>query len=322
MARRLPPLHLLQIFEATGRHSSFKKAPEELFLTPSAISHQIKSLEENLGIALFKRVTRGGKLTAAGEKYIVVVQEMFHLLDNGTSSLKQEFSSQVLPKLLRISTFSAIASNIIIPNLGLFQQKFPAIELRIETSTDLVDLRYDDFDLALRLGDGDYPGVISEEIFDLQVTPLCSPEFAKKHNLSNVEQILSVPLIQHANIKDSWSQWCDTVGVTYVESKSSLNIGSYDGVMQAAQQGLGLALGAVPLENMALKRGLLVQPFKEQSRFLSACFAVYHPRDKERDDIRSFIGWFKALVETSIYPNHLKMQDSAGIRNVFRQGID
>ncbi len=297
MARKLPPLHLLQLFEAAGRHSSFKKAAEELFLTPSAISHQIKSLEENLGIVLFKRVTRGVKLTAAGEKYIVVVQEMFHLLDNGTTSLKQEFSSQAQPKLLRISTFSAIASNILIPNLGLFQQEFPATELRIETSIDLIDLRYDDFDIALRLGDGNYSGVISEKIFDLQVTPLCSPEFAKKHSLSSVEQMLSVPLIQHANMKDSWSQWCDTAGVTYVESRSNLNIGTYDGVMQAAQQGLGLALGAVPLENMALKRGLLVQPFKEQCRFLSECFAVYHPRDKERDDLHSFIGWFKALVE-------------------------
>jgi len=300
MARRLPPLHLLQLFEAAGRHSSFKKAAQELFLTPSAISHQIKSLEESLGIVLFKRVTRGVKLTAAGEKYMTTVQEVFHLLDEGTISLKQEFSAQAQSRLLKISTIPTIASNIIIPNLGLFQQEFPSIELRIETSMDLVDLRYDDFDIALRLGEGKYPKVISEKIFDLQVTPLCSPEFAQKHDLTNVEQILSVPLIQHANMKDSWSQWADKVGVTNMESKPSLGIGSYDGVIQAAQQGLGLALGAVPLENLALKRGLLVQPFKVKRPFFHACFAVYRPRDKERDDIHAFIGWFKALVETSI----------------------
>lgn len=300
MARRLPPLHLLQLFEAAARHSSFKKAAEELFLTPSAISHQIKSLEENLGIVLFKRVTRGVKLTAAGEKYITTVQEIFHLLDCGTTALKQEFSPQAQSTLLTISTFSTVASNIIIPNLMFFQQEFPSIELRIETSMDLIDLRYDDFDLAIRLGDGNYPGVISEKLFDLQVTPLCSPEFAKKYNLSRVDQILSVPLIQHANMKDSWSQWGNTVGVSNVESKSNLNIGSYDGVMQAAQQGLGLALGAVPLENLALKRGLLIQPFKEKSRFSTSCFAIYHPRDKKRDDIHLFIGWFKALVEKSM----------------------
>ena len=132
------------------------------------------------------------------------------------------------------------------------------------------------------------------------MTPLCSPEFAKKHKLSNVEQIQTVPLIQHANMKDSWSQWGNNVNIANIEPKSSLSIGSYDGVIQAAQQGLGLALGAVPLENLALKRGVLVQPFKEKSDFLPACFAVYHPRDKERYDIHAFIGWFKQLVEKSM----------------------
>jgi LysR family glycine cleavage system transcriptional activator len=300
MARRLPPLHLLQLFEAAGRNSSFKKAAEELFLTPSAISHQIKSLEKNLGIVLFKRATRGVKLTPAGEQYIATVQEMFHLLDHGTSSLKREFSTQTQSSILRISTFPTISSNIIIPNLGLFQQKFPSVELIIETSMELIDLRYDDFDLALRLGDGNYPGVISEKLFDLEVTPLCSPQFANKHNLTSVEQSLSVPLIQHANMKNSWSQWFDAVGIDYVESKSSLSLGSYDAVIQAAQQGLGLVLGAIPLENMALKNGLLVQPFNEKFHFTPKCYAVYHPRDKERNDISSFINWFKQLVDTNM----------------------
>lgn len=300
MARSLPPLHLLQLFEAAGRHSSFKKAAEELFLTPSAISHQIKSLENNLGIVLFKRATRSVKLTPAGEKYIATVQEIFHLLDIGTSSLKRDFSVQAQLTLLRISTIPTIASNIIIPNLGLFQKAFPSIELRIDTSMELIDLRYDDFDLALRLGDGNYPEVISEKIFDLQVTPLCSPEFAKKHNLCKVEQIQSVPLIQHANMKNSWLQWSDAVGIANVGSQHSLSLGSYDAVIQAAQQGLGLALGATPLENLALKSGLLVQPFKEKNPFSPKCFAVYHPRDKQRNDIHSFISWFKRLVESSM----------------------
>jgi LysR family glycine cleavage system transcriptional activator len=163
---------------------------------------------------------------------------------------------------------------------------------------DLIDLRYDDFYLALRLGYGNYRGVISEKLFDLQVIPLCSPQFANKHNLTNVEQSLSVPLIQHANMKKSWSQWCDAVGIDYVESKSNLSLGSYDAIIQAAQQGLGL--GAIPLKNMALKNGLLVQPFKEKFHFIPKCYAVYHPRDKKRSDISSFINWFKQLVDTNM----------------------
>ena len=100
MARKLPPLHLLQLFEAAGRHLSFKKAAEELYLTPSAISHQIKALEEHLDITLFKRLTRGVQLTPAGVNYLEVVKDVFQRLDHGTMSLKQRFCAQSL----RIST--------------------------------------------------------------------------------------------------------------------------------------------------------------------------------------------------------------------------
>ena len=93
MARKLPPLHLLQLFEAAGRHLSFKKAAEELFLTPSAISHQVKALEENLGILLFTRQARGVKLTQAGTSYLAVVQDVFVKLGKGTDQVKKEYSS-------------------------------------------------------------------------------------------------------------------------------------------------------------------------------------------------------------------------------------
>jgi LysR family glycine cleavage system transcriptional activator len=302
MARKLPPLHLLQLFEAAGRHLSFKKAAEELYLTPSAISHQIKALEEHLGIALFTRLTRGVQLTSAGANYLVVVKDVFQRLDQGTKSLKQRFCAQSL----RISTIPSIASNIIIPRLGLFQQEFPDIELKIETSLDLVDLRYDECDLGIRLGDGVYPGLIVEKMFDLQVTPMCSPDFCHKHQLKQVDQISTVPLIQLSTMEDSWPTWGGSVGVKDVVSNSTLSLGSYDAVMQAAQQGLGLALGAVPLENLTLKSGRLVRPFKEQHIFRHACYAAYRPHDKDRRDISVFIQWFKQLLEIGIdEPNSL-----------------
>jgi LysR family glycine cleavage system transcriptional activator len=160
MARKLPSLHLLYLFEAAARNLSFKKAAEELFLTPSAISHQIKALEENLGIALFTRLARDVKLIVAGTSYLAVVQEVFQKLEQGTLQLKKQYFSQSL----RIPTVPTIASNIVIPRLSLFRQDFPEIELNIETSTDLVDLCYEEFDIALRLGKGDWPGVTSEKM--------------------------------------------------------------------------------------------------------------------------------------------------------------
>jgi LysR family glycine cleavage system transcriptional activator len=198
---------------------------------------------------------------------------------------------------LRIATFSTLASNIIFPRLGLFQQTFPEIELNIETNTELVDLRYDEFDIALRLGKGDWPGVISEKIFDLQVSPMCSPAFSQKYTLTSVSQIPHVPLIKLSNIEDAWSIWAKNVGLTGLELHSSLSLGTYDAVIQAAQQGLGLALGALPLENSNLKNGQLVKPFKEQIQFGQSCYAVYLPRDKQRQDISVFLRWFKQQVE-------------------------
>jgi LysR family glycine cleavage system transcriptional activator len=294
MARKLPPLHLLYLFEAAARNLSFKKAAEELFLTPSAISHQIKALEENLGIALFTRLARGVKLTVAGTSYLAVVQEVFQKLEQGTLQLKKQYFSQSL----RIATFPTIASNIVIPRLSLFQQDFPEIELNIETSTDLVDLRYEEFDIALRLGKGDWPGVTSEKIFDLQVSPMCSPAFAKRHKLSSVSQIPHVPLIKLSNMEDAWSTWAKNIGLTGLELHSSLSLGSYDAVIQAAQQGLGLALGALPLENSALSNAQLVKPFKEQIQFEQSCYAVYLPQNKQRQDISVFLRWFKQQVES------------------------
>jgi LysR family glycine cleavage system transcriptional activator len=293
MARKLPPLHLLHLFEAAGRNLSFKKAAEELFLTPSAISHQIKALEENLETTLFTRQARGVKLTIAGTSYLAVVQEVFEKLLQGTIQLKKQHTSQSL----RIATFSTLASNIIIPHLSLFQHAFPDIKLSIETSTELVDLHYDEFDIALRLGKGDWPGVISEKLFDLQVSPMCSPAFSQKYKLTNVSQIPQVPLIKLSNIEDAWSTWAENVGLSGLELQSSLSLGSYDAVIQAAQQGLGLVLGALPLENSPLKNGQLVKPFKEQIQFEQSCYAVYLPQDKQRQDISVFLRWFKQQVE-------------------------
>ncbi len=293
MARKLPPLHLLHLFEAAGRQGSFKKAGEELHLTPSAISHQIKALEEQLGVTLFNRLTRGVNLTSAGKNYLAVVQEVFHTLDHGTTALKQRFSSPAL----RLSTFPSISSNIIIPKLSFFQQQFPDIELRLDTGVNLVDLRYEEIDLAIRLGPGDWTGVIAEKLFDIEVTPMCSPEFAEKYQLSDIEQISQVPLLSLSMMEEGWSTFTQAVGMNAVNPSSGLSLGTYDAVIQSAQQGLGLALGALPIENPAIKKGLLVRPFKEKIQFPHACFAVYRPQDKQRRDISAFLNWFRHLDE-------------------------
>lgn len=290
MAKKYPPLHLLSIFEAAARHENFKLASEELFLTPSAISHQIKSLEEFIGFELFQRKSRGVTLNAAGEMYLNYVQQGLSSFELGTKKVISKYSSPAL----KISTFSTLASHVVIPQLGHFQNAHPEIDIRIETSTDMRDLRYEDYDIALRIGQGSWPGVDAKVLFEIYITPVCSPEFAKKHNLKSLSQLNEVPLIDLSNMDDAWQRWSQQVGVAEVKSQEHLAFNNYDYAMRAAEQGLGLALAMIPIENQALKSGRLIAPFAQRAKYEQDMYAVYRSEDKNRHDIRCFLDWLIA----------------------------
>lgn len=287
MTRKLPSLHLFGIFEASARHQSFKLASEELFLTPSAVSHQIKALEEFVGFDLFVRKGRGVNLNAAGKMYLEYVQKSLLLLEQGTKAVKNKFSS---PKLT-ISTFPSMASNVIIPQLSLFQQQHPDIEISIDTSMDVNDLRYDDIDLALRIGNGDWPGVTTKKLLDINVAALCTPAFVKEHNLTSIEQIQSVPLVDFSNVDHVWQTWAKALGVKGRLPDHKLTFNNYDAALKAAEQGLGLALAMMPIENSLIERNVLVNPFANLLPFGKSLYAVYKNEDDGRHDIECFINW-------------------------------
>lgn len=287
MARKFPPLHLFTIFEACARHQSFKLASNELFITPSAVSHQIKALEQFIGFELFLRKSRGVSLNSAGRAYYQYVQKSLELLEIGTKTIKNNYS---LPSL-KISTFPSMASNVIIPQLSLFQQAHSNIDIRIETGMNVVDLRYDEVDLALRIGKGDWPGVISNKLIDIKIAAVCSPSFAKKHQLTDVKQIANVPLIDLSNMEHIWQTWAQSVGITNFLAEHKLTFSNYDAALQAAEQGLGLALAMVPIENSLMDRKLLVNPFARVLSYPLSLYAVYRESDAERHDIRCFIDW-------------------------------
>ncbi len=287
MARKYPPLHLFSIFEAAARHENFKQASEELFLTPSAISHQIKSLEEFIGFELFQRKSRGVQLNAAGEMYLNYVRQGLDSFELGTQKVISKYSSPAL----KISTFSTLASHVVIPQLGHFQNAHPEIDIRIETSTDMRDLRYEDYDIALRIGQGSWPGVEAKVLFEIYITPVCSPEFAAKHNLTDLAQISQVPLIDLSNMDDVWRRWSQRVGIDEITSQEHLAFNNYDYAMRAAEQGLGLALAMLPIESQAIKSGKLVAPFAVRTKYEQDMYAVYRSEDKTRHDIRCFLDW-------------------------------
>ncbi len=287
MSNKLPALHLFSIFESAARHENFKLAAAELFITPSAVSHQIKSLEGFLGFELFQRKSRGVALNSAGKLYLHYVQQGLAALEQGTSIVSNKFSSPAL----KISTFPTMASNVIIPQLGLFQQAHPDVDIRIETGMSVTDLRYEDHDLAIRLGSGDWPGVITKKLLDLTVVAVCSPSFAKQYNLTSPKQISELPLIDLANMDNIWQKWAHELKLPAMNFQHKLTFSNYEASLQAAEQGLGLALAAMPIEKQLIERNLLVSPFKQEAKYYNALYAVYRKEDEKRHDIQCFLEW-------------------------------
>ncbi len=287
MSKKLPALHLFGIFEAAARHENFKKAAVELFITPSAVSHQIKALETFLGFELFQRKSRGVALNSAGKVYLHYVQQGIDQLEQGTKVVRNKFSSPSL----KISAFPTMSSNVIIPQLSLFQQKHPDIDIRIETGMNVSDLRYDDCDLALRVGKGDWPGVVVKKLLNLTAHAVCTADFAKKHKLTSPEQISQVPLIDLANMDNVWRTWAEAMQLPEIQYQHKLTFSNYDASLQAAEQGLGLALAIMPIEHSLIERNLLVLPFEQGTDFDQALYAVYREEDKNRHDIHCFLDW-------------------------------
>lgn len=287
MSKKLPALHLFGIFEAAARHENFKQAAAELFITPSAVSHQIKALETFLGFELFQRKSRGVALNAAGKVYLHYVQQGIDKLEQGTKIVRNKFSSPSL----KISAFPTMTSNVIIPQLSHFQQKHPDIDIRIETGMSVTDLRYDDCDLAIRVGKGDWSGVVVKKLLNLTTHAVCTADFARKHKLTSPEQISQVPLIDLANMDNVWRTWAEAMQLPEMQYQHKLTFSNYDASLQAAEQGLGLALAIMPIEHSLIERNLLVLPFEQGTSFEQALYAVYREEDKNRHDIHCFLDW-------------------------------
>jgi LysR family glycine cleavage system transcriptional activator len=291
MSNKLPALHLFGVFEAAARHENFKQAASELFITPSAVSHQIKALEAFLGFELFQRKSRGVVLNAAGKIYFHFVQQGINQFEQGTKVVTNKFSSPSL----KIATFPTMASNVIIPKLSNFQQKHAGIDIRLETGMNITDLRYDDCDLAIRIGRGDWPGVKVKKLLNLTIHAVCSEDFAKKHKLTSAAQINQVPLIDLANMNNIWRTWAEAMQLPDIQYQHKLTFSNYDASLQAAEQGLGLALAIMPIEYALIERNLLVLPFEKSVSFDQALYAVYREGEQDHHDIHCFLDWLTKL---------------------------
>ncbi len=295
MSRQIPPLNPLRAFEVAARHLSFTRAADELFVTPSAVSHQIKTLEESLGIPLFVRDAKALSLTAAGKAYLPGVQEAFKQLAYATHQLHQ---SQGVPSL-KINLPPTFAEKWLIPRMRRFMEKHPDIDLKISTSKHMVDFTREDFDLAVRYGRGVYPGLYSELCLPVEVFPVCSPALLQgPHPLRTAADLRHHTLLHDESTYDdvsnpNWAMWCAHAGITDVDTTRGPSFWPSHLVITAAADGLGVALAKKHWVAKDLADGVLVRPFGVALPVEFSYYIVF-PQERARDArILAFVAWVR-----------------------------
>jgi LysR family glycine cleavage system transcriptional activator len=272
----LPPLALLPAFEAAGRLCSFKAAASELHVTPSAISQQIKALEDALGVALFERRGRAVALSQEGEEYLRDVKQLLVDLGSATRRLKRRTDQHVL----RVSTMDFVAYEFLIPRLPLFRERFPGVELRIETSSGLVDFEANDFDAALRLGGALLPGLSVTLLGQLTATPVCTPALARtiRDAPPAASGVHDHPLIElRGQEHRGWTALVKAQGVK--KRVSLLTLETYFETVRAAEQGLGVAFGVFPITTDWVTQGRLAVPLSIRASLAGGAMWLYRASD-------------------------------------------
>ena len=277
----LPPLHTLPAFEAAARLGSFLAAAEALHLTPSAISHRIKQLEEHLGQPLFERRHRAVVLTAAGRRYLAVVREALLRLDEASAVLRAPSRER-----LRISAAPALGSKWLVARVAEYQQRHPDLEFTLGTATGLGPLLYGEADIGLRYGEEEWPGLLAWKLFEERVFPVCSPALAA--GLQTPADLDGVRLLRHLLL--SWSRWFAAAGLRRPEPASGPTYEDALLMLEAAVAGHGVALMAATLAQPYLDEGRLVRPFAEDCPDRSF-YIVAPPAVQEKPAIMDFIRW-------------------------------
>ena len=292
MARPLPPLNALRAFETAGRHLSFTKAAAELNVTPAAVSHQVKALEDLLGVPLFHRLTRALRLTEAGQAALPTLGQGFDKLAQGVEQIRAFGKSEVLT----ISVSPSFGAMWLVPRLERFRIRHPDIEIRLDGTDRRVDLTRDDADVALRYGPGGYSGVQVDWLFGQANTPVCSPALLNGDPPLRTPEDLRHHTLLHVDWKDaeaSWRMWLLAAGLDDIDPTRGPRFTLESMAVQAALDGQGVALVGDMLVADELAAGRLVRPFdRSLSTPLSFSYYLLSPKDSdEQPKVAAFRAW-------------------------------
>ena len=290
MRPRLPPLNALKAFEAAARHESFTQAAVELCVTQGAVSHQVKALEAELSIKLFNRERQRLVITEAGRDYLTVIRDALDRIALGTERLLERQNTGVLT----VSTSPDFAAKWLVHRLGHFAEAHSTIDLRVSATLHHVDFAREDVDLAVRHGDGNWPGLDTVKLASEQLFAVCSPKLLSgRRRPSEPADILKFPLI-HMDNRDDWARWLQAAGVADAQVTHGPVLNRASMAIDAAINGQGFALARTTLAAWDLINGRLVRPFPEALRLAKTYWIICPKATAKLPKIIAFTEWLLA----------------------------
>jgi len=291
MPRRLPPLNSLKSFEAAGRLLSFTRAANELNVTQAAVSHQIKVIEDFLGLSLFIRYPRKLALTEQGRLLLPEVIEAFDKVSNAIGAISQESSS----KMISVRLAPSFAAKWLSPRLKYFWLQHPEIDLCLYHAHPAVEFDREQIDIAVTYGKGDWPGVVADPILSLDFYPVCTPAFMSNDRpLSNINNLRYYSLLHDANY-ECWSDWLKLAGLQEINANKGTIIDDTNVLIQAAVDGQGVALGSSTFVQDLLDSGRLIKPFDITLVNEFAYYVVCPEAHLKNPSVQAFKDWLLDL---------------------------
>ena len=294
MANRLPPLNALRAFDASARQLSFTRAAEELFVTQAAISHQIKALEEHLGLKLFMRKNRSLLLTEEGQSYYLDIKDIFNLLNDATEKLLARGTKGSIT----VSLQPSFAIQWLVPRLQAFNIRHPDIDVRIKAVDQRDNSLTEDVDVAIYHGRGQWLNLHADKLHTEYLIPVCSPLLLNgKKPLNTVNDLTQHSLLHDASRRD-WKRWFKQVGVKGVNVNHGPIFSHSAMVLQAAIHGQGIALANSVLAKPDIDSGRLICPFNDVLVSKNSFYTVCRENQMEIGKIASFRQWMLDTVES------------------------
>ncbi|PID46749.1 MAG: LysR family transcriptional regulator [Proteobacteria bacterium] len=309
---QLPPLNSLRVLESVARNLSFSKAADELFVTKAAVSHQIKALEEYLGIQLFERKSRSIELTEATELALPMLREGFNNLAEAVKLMQQHDQHASV----NVCMAPSFAAKWLMPRLQSFSGAHPEIDMQIIGDDTLIGNRAesgridewfcrDDIDVVIRFGSGDYPGFLVDKLFDVSAVPLCSPKL-----LAEGEYPLREPddLRHHTLLHDdtgykgrpSWAKWLELAGVHGIDAKRGLHFNHVLLVLAGAVDEQGIGLSMEPLAQHDIDAGRLCIPFDLKMPLESSYYIIRRKKEMQSEAVEAFVSWMLEEARTGV----------------------